>query len=82
MPDDDLRSLFEAERWAASSYVEQPWSDIVATRALSDVFERLPSCRVEGEEAGPRRCLCSRSAACASASPLAFESDSGGGGGY
>ena len=23
--DDDLRSLFEAARWAASSYNEQPW---------------------------------------------------------
>jgi nitroreductase len=26
VPEADLRSLFEAARWAASSYNEQPWS--------------------------------------------------------
>ena len=31
VPDADLRSVFEAARWAASSYNEQPWSYIVAT---------------------------------------------------
>jgi nitroreductase len=31
--DEDLRSLFEAARWAASSYNEQPWRYIVATKA-------------------------------------------------
>lgn len=30
--DDDLRSLFEAARWAASSYNEQPWRFVVATK--------------------------------------------------
>ena len=29
---EDLRSLFEAARWAASSYNEQPWTYLVATR--------------------------------------------------
>jgi len=43
----DLRSLFEAARWAASSYNEQPWSYIVATRAQTSEFERLLSCLVE-----------------------------------
>jgi len=28
----DLRSLFEAARWAPSSYNEQPWRYIVATK--------------------------------------------------
>ena len=28
----DLRSLFEAARWAASSYNEQPWNYLVATK--------------------------------------------------
>jgi nitroreductase len=28
----DLCSLFEAARWAASSYNEQPWNYLVATR--------------------------------------------------
>jgi nitroreductase len=48
--EDDLRSLFEAARWAASSYNEQPWSYIVATKADKAGFERLLSCLVEGNQ--------------------------------
>ena len=48
--DDDLRSLFEAARWAASSYNEQPWRYIVATKTNSEEFERLLSCLVEGNQ--------------------------------
>src|SRR5215469_5860298 len=48
---DDLRSLFEAARWAASSYNEQPWTYIVATKANPTEFERLLSCLVEGNQA-------------------------------
>lgn len=48
--EDDLRSLFEAARWAASSYNEQPWSYIVATKANTVEFERLLSCLVEGNQ--------------------------------
>ncbi len=48
--DDDLRSLFEAARWAASSFNEQPWSYIVATKASAADFERLLSCLVEGNQ--------------------------------
>src|ERR1700722_17390194 len=47
----DLCSLFEAARWAASSYNEQPWSYIVATRQDAPEFERLLSCLVEGNQA-------------------------------
>jgi nitroreductase len=47
----DLRSLFEAARWAASSYNEQPWSYIVATRDDRAQFERVLSCLVEGNQA-------------------------------
>jgi nitroreductase len=47
---DDLRSLFEAARWAASSYNEQPWRYIVATKADPAEFERLLSCLVEGNQ--------------------------------
>jgi nitroreductase len=43
----DLCSLFEAARWAASSYNEQPWRFIVATQAQPAEFERLLSCLVE-----------------------------------
>ena len=46
----DLRSLFEAARWAASSYNEQPWSYIVATRENPDHFQQLLSCLVEGNQ--------------------------------
>jgi len=48
--DDDLRSLFEAVRWAASSYNEQPWSYIVATQEDQAAFERVLSCLVEGNQ--------------------------------
>src|SRR3954464_14425558 len=51
---DDLRSLFEAARWAASSYNEQPWSYLVATQASPAEFERLLSCLVEGNHAWAR----------------------------
>jgi nitroreductase len=43
----DLCSLFEAVRWAASSFNEQPWSYIVATREVSEQFAQLLSCLVE-----------------------------------
>jgi nitroreductase len=43
---EDLQSLFEAARWAPSSYNEQPWSYIVATREEPAEFERLLSCLV------------------------------------
>jgi len=51
VPDDDLRSLFEAARWSASSYNEQPWRYIVATKADAANFERLLSCLVEPNQA-------------------------------
>lgn len=47
----DLRSLFEAARWAASSYNAQPWSYIVATRKEPEAFSRLLQCLVEGNQA-------------------------------
>lgn len=43
-----LRSLLEAARWAPSSYNEQPWSFIVATKENPIEYERLLSCLVEG----------------------------------
>ena len=49
--DTDLRSLFEAARWAASSYNEQPWNYLVATRENGAAFERLLSCLVEANQA-------------------------------
>ena len=48
--DDDLRSLFEAARWAASSYNEQPWSYLVAKKEDTEEFARLLSCLVEANQ--------------------------------
>jgi nitroreductase len=45
-----LCSVLEAARWAASSYNEQPWSFIVATRENEAEFERLLSCLAEGNQ--------------------------------
>jgi nitroreductase len=47
----DLRSLFEAARWAASSYNEQPWNYLVVTRENAPEFGRLLSCLVEANQA-------------------------------
>lgn len=52
--DADLRSLFEAARWAASSYNEQPWNYLVATRDNPPEFERVLSCLVEANQAWAR----------------------------
>jgi len=47
----ELCSLFEAARWAASSYNEQPWNYLVATRADPREFARLLACLVEANQA-------------------------------
>ncbi len=47
----DLCSLLEAARWAASSYNEQPWSFIVATKDCTEDFEKVLSCLVEPNQA-------------------------------
>jgi len=52
---EDLRALFEAARWAASSYNEQPWSFIVATRREPEAFGRVLSCLVEANQVWARR---------------------------
>ena len=41
---EELRSLFEAARWAASSYNEQPWHFIVATKDDPAEYGRLLGC--------------------------------------
>jgi nitroreductase len=54
VPEADLVSLFEAARWAPSSYNEQPWSYIVATKANPEEYNRLLSCLVEGNQGWAR----------------------------
>jgi nitroreductase len=49
-----LRSLLEAARWAASSYNEQPWAYLVATRDNPEEFEKLLGCLVEGNRTWAR----------------------------
>lgn len=51
VPEADLRSLFEAARWAASSYNEQPWNYLVATRENPAEFGRMLGCLVEANQA-------------------------------
>jgi len=49
---DDLLSLFEAARWAPSSYNEQPWRYIVAVKADDPkLFDDVVACLVEGNQA-------------------------------
>ncbi len=52
--EDDLRSVFEAARWAASSYNEQPWRYLVARREDPEAFGRMLSCLVEPNQAWAR----------------------------
>lgn len=49
--DADIRSLFEAARWAASSYNEQPWRFILATKSDPAQYDRVFSCLVEPNQA-------------------------------
>jgi nitroreductase len=51
VPEADLCSLFEAARWAASSYNEQPWNYIVAAKENPKEFDRILSCLVDGNQA-------------------------------
>jgi len=46
-----LGSLFEAARWAASCYNEQPWRFLVARREDSEAYDTMMSCLVEANQA-------------------------------
>ncbi len=46
-----LRCLLEAARWAASSFNEQPWRFILATKGDQAAFEKLLGCLVEANQA-------------------------------
>ena len=47
VPEVDLLSVFEAARWAASSFNEQPWTYLVATKENPEQFQQLLSCLIE-----------------------------------
>ena len=44
VPEELLRVVFEAARWAPSAFNEQPWRFIVARREEGEAFERMLSC--------------------------------------
>lgn len=46
-----LRSLFEAARWAASSYNDQPWAYIVATKDDRENFPKMVGVLMEANAA-------------------------------
>lgn len=54
IPRGDLHSIFEAARWAASSFNEQPWRYVVANRDRQEDFERILACLLEGNRAWAR----------------------------
>ncbi len=55
VPRDVLLSLFEASRWSASCFNEQPWNFIVATRDDPDRFAKLLSCLNDSNQAWAKR---------------------------
>ena len=54
IPRGDLHSIFEAARWAASSFNEQPWRYVIANRDSPGDFERLLACLLEGNRTWAR----------------------------
>ncbi|HHP7236915.1 nitroreductase family protein [Longibacter sp.] len=44
VPAEDMRRLLDAARWAMSSYNEQPWRYVVATREDEDGYDRVLGC--------------------------------------
>ena len=46
----DIQALFEAARWAMSSYNEQPWRYLVGVRGESNNHALIHHCLVEGNQ--------------------------------
>jgi nitroreductase len=51
IPPADLCSLFEAARWSASAYNDQPWYFIIATRDEPTEHDKMLTCLVEANQA-------------------------------
>lgn len=47
---DKLRALFEAARWASSSFNEQPWRFIVVTKDDAAAYSKALNCLVEANQ--------------------------------
>ena len=54
---EELRSLFEAARWAPSSNNGQPWRFLIATKENKIEHDRLFNCLVEGNQTWAHRAL-------------------------
>jgi len=52
---EDALALFEAARWAASSYNEQPWRFIIALSSDKPAFDQVLSCLVEANQQWAQR---------------------------
>src|SRR5438105_11181431 len=50
-----LASLFEAARWAASSFNDQPWAYLVASRDDKENFAKMLGVLVEGNQKWAKR---------------------------
>ncbi len=50
-----IRRMLEAARWAPSSFNEQPWSFIIATKDDPTEYERLLSCLIEFNQQWARK---------------------------
>jgi len=48
LPEEEIKLLFEAARWAPSAFNEQPWRFIYATKNFPSEFNHLLSFLVEG----------------------------------
>ncbi len=47
---EDVASLFEAARWAMSSYNAQPWRYIIGVRGNGDLHTKIHDCLVTGNQ--------------------------------
>ena len=54
MPRADILTILEAARWAASSFNQQPWHFLVATRDQEERFAQLLDCLVPGNQVWAR----------------------------
>ena len=50
LSDEEIAALFEAARWAPSSFNEQPWRFIYAQRSDTEAFEALLGCLSTGNQ--------------------------------
>jgi nitroreductase len=50
-----IRRLFEAARWAPSSYNEQPWSFVIADKSDQDAYDAIAACLLDANRVWAER---------------------------